>query len=97
MRGFVDRQIGQSVDQWISRSVVRCIARSLGQNLFSTSNLIGSCWPEALLFQSWGSLLLLFGSAPPRQIGGTLDQWVKRSVERWICRSVDQGINISEV
>ena len=33
---------------------------SVGQNLFRTSNLIGSCWPEALLFQSWGSLLVLF-------------------------------------
>ena len=33
----------------------------VGQNLFRTSNLIGSCWPEALLFQSWGSLLVLFG------------------------------------
>ena len=33
---------------------------AVGQNLFSTSNLIGSCWPEALLFQSWGSLLVLF-------------------------------------
>ena len=34
-----------------------------GQNLliFRTSNLIGSCWPEVLLFQSWGSLLVLFG------------------------------------
>ena len=29
-------------------------------NLFKTSNLIGSCWPEALLFQRWGSLLVLF-------------------------------------
>ena len=34
---------------------------SVGQNLFRTSNLIGSCWHEALLFQSWGSLLVLFG------------------------------------
>ena len=34
---------------------------AVGQNLFRTSNLIGSCWPEALLFQSWGSLLVLFG------------------------------------
>ena len=34
---------------------------SVGQNLFRTSNLIGPCWPEALLFQSWGSLLVLFG------------------------------------
>ena len=34
---------------------------SVGQNLSRTSNLIGSCWPEALLFQSWGSLLVLFG------------------------------------
>ena len=33
---------------------------AVGQNLFRTSNLIGSCWPEALLFQSWGSLLVLF-------------------------------------
>ena len=33
----------------------------VAQNLFRTSNLIGSCWPEALLFQSWGSLLVLFG------------------------------------
>ena len=33
---------------------------SVGQNLFRASNLIGSCWPEALLFQSWGSLLVLF-------------------------------------
>ena len=31
-----------------------------GQNLFTTSNLIGSCWPEALLSQSWGSSLVLF-------------------------------------
>ena len=34
---------------------------SVGQNLFRTSNLIGSCWPKAVLFQSWGSLLVLFG------------------------------------
>ena len=34
---------------------------TVGQNLFRTSNLTGSCWPEALLFQSWGSLLVLFG------------------------------------
>ena len=34
---------------------------AVGQNLFRTSNLIGYCWPEALLFQSWGSLLVLFG------------------------------------
>ena len=33
---------------------------AVGQNLFRTSNLIGSCWPEALLFQSWGSLLVFF-------------------------------------
>ena len=33
---------------------------AVGQNLFTTSNLIGSCWPKALLFQSWGSLLVLF-------------------------------------
>ena len=33
----------------------------VGQNLFRTSNLTGSCWPEALLFQSWGSLSVLFG------------------------------------
>ena len=33
---------------------------SVGKNLFRTSNLIGSCWPEALLFQGWGSLLVLF-------------------------------------
>ena len=26
-----------------------------------TSNLKGSCWPEALLFQRLGSLLVLFG------------------------------------
>ena len=25
---------------------------SVSQNLFTTSSLIGSCWPEALLFQS---------------------------------------------
>ena len=30
-------------------------------NLFRTSNLIGSCWCEALLFKSWGSLLVFFG------------------------------------
>ena len=36
------------------------VSNSVGQNLFRTSNLIGSCWPEALLFQSWGSLLALF-------------------------------------
>ena len=36
--------------------------RPVGQNLFRTSHdLIGSCWPDALLFQSWGSLLVLFG------------------------------------
>ena len=36
---------------------------SVGQNLFRTSNLIGSCWPKlrALLFQSWGSFVVLFG------------------------------------
>ena len=34
---------------------------AVGQNLLGTSNLIGSCWPKALLFQSWGSLLVLFG------------------------------------
>ena len=34
---------------------------SVGQNLFRTFNLIGSCWPEALFFQIWGSLLVLFG------------------------------------
>ena len=34
---------------------------SVGQNLLRTSNLIGFCWPEALLFQSWGSLLVVFG------------------------------------
>ena len=38
-----------------------CDTTRVGQNLFRTSNLIGSCWPEALLFQSWGSLLVLFG------------------------------------
>ena len=32
---------------------------AVGQNLFRTSNLIGSCWPEALLLQSWCSLLVL--------------------------------------
>ena len=37
---------------------------SVGQKLFRTSNLIGSCWPEALLFQSWCSLLVLFGLGP---------------------------------
>ena len=35
---------------------------SVGQNLFRTSNLIGFYWPEALLFQSWGSFVVLFGS-----------------------------------
>ena len=34
---------------------------SVGENFFRTSNLIGSCWPDVLLFQSWGSLLVLFG------------------------------------
>ena len=29
-------------------------------NLFKTTNLIGSCWPEVLLFQRWGFLLVLF-------------------------------------
>ena len=33
---------------------------TVSQNLFRTSNLIDSCWPKALLFQSWGSLLVLF-------------------------------------
>ena len=33
---------------------------AVGQNLFRTANLIGLCWPEALLFQNWGSLLVLF-------------------------------------
>ena len=33
---------------------------AVGQNLFRTSNLIGACWTEALLFQIWGSLLVLF-------------------------------------
>ena len=36
----------------------------VGQNLFRTSNLIGSCRPKALLFQSWGSFLVLFGLGP---------------------------------
>ena len=31
---------------------------SVGQNLFRTSNLLGSCWPEAPLFQSWGSFFI---------------------------------------
>ena len=34
---------------------------AVGQNLFRTPNLIGSYWPEALLFQSLGSLLILVG------------------------------------
>ena len=29
-------------------------------NLFKTTNLIGSCWPEVLLFHCWGLLLVLF-------------------------------------
>ena len=29
-------------------------------NLFETTNLIASCWPEVLLFQRWGLLLVLF-------------------------------------
>ena len=37
---------------------------AVGQNLFRSSNLIGSCWPEALLFQSRDSLLVLFGVGP---------------------------------
>ena len=37
---------------------------AVGQNLFRSSNLIGSCWPEALLFQSWDLLLVLFGVGP---------------------------------
>ena len=37
------------------------VKKAVGQNLFRTSNLIGSCWPEALLFQSLGSLSVLFG------------------------------------
>ena len=37
------------------------VKETVGQNLFRTSNLIGSCWPKALLFQRWGSLLVLFG------------------------------------
>ena len=37
---------------------------SVDQNLFRTFNLIGSCWPEALLFQSWCSLLVLFRLGP---------------------------------
>ena len=37
------------------------VSNSVGQNFFRTSNLIGPCWPKALLFQSWGSLLVLFG------------------------------------
>ena len=37
------------------------VISTAGQNLFRTSNLIGSRWSEALLFQSWGSLLVLFG------------------------------------
>ena len=43
--------------------IAKVVARakiSVGENFFGTSNLIGSCWPEALLFQSWGSLLVLF-------------------------------------
>ena len=33
-----------------------------GQNfLLARTSLIGSCWLEALLFQSWDSLLVLFG------------------------------------
>ena len=41
--------------------VIVVVVQSVGQNLFRTSNLIGACWPEALLFQSWSSLLVLFG------------------------------------
>ena len=37
------------------------VVQSVGQNLFRTSNLIGAFWPEALLFQRWGSLLVVFG------------------------------------
>ena len=37
------------------------VKETVGQNLFRTSNLIGSCWPETLLSQSWGSLLVMFG------------------------------------
>ena len=33
---------------------------TVSPNLFKTSNLIGSCWSEALLFQRWVSLLVLF-------------------------------------
>ena len=40
--------------------LVLTYVEAVGQNLFRTSNLIGSCWPEALLFQIWGSLLVLF-------------------------------------
>ena len=29
-------------------------------NFFKASNLIGSCWPEVLLFQRLGLLLVLF-------------------------------------
>ena len=33
----------------------------VGQNLFRTSNLIGSCSPGALSFQSWGSMAYICG------------------------------------
>ena len=37
---------------------------SVGQKLFRTFNLIGSCRPEALLFQSWCSLLVVLRLGP---------------------------------
>ena len=46
----------------ITKPQTETVISSVGQNLVRTSNSIGSCWPEALLFQSWGSLLVLFGS-----------------------------------
>ena len=32
----------------------RHVIRNVGENLFRTSNLIGSCWPEALFFSELG-------------------------------------------
>ena len=40
---------------------VQLVKETVGQNLFRTSNFIGSCWPKALLFQGWGLLLVWFG------------------------------------
>ena len=53
--------LGPCSEACVAGGTFWCVYFAVGQNLFRTCNLIGSCWPEALLFQSWGSLLVLFG------------------------------------